>query len=54
MAVDNPNTSTVNGAPFTETTLESADEVHPEAHQYGTDQEKRSTTPLVDIDYSGD
>ena len=54
MAVDNPDTGTIDEAPFAETALKSADEVPPEAHHHGTNQQKRSATPLVNIDDSGD
>ena len=54
VAVDNPDTGTIDEAPFAETALKSADEVQPEAHHHGTNQQKRSATPLVNIDDSGD
>ena len=54
VTVDNPDTRTIDDAPFAETALKSADEVQPEAHHHGTNQEKRSATPLVNVDDSGD
>ena len=52
MTVDNPDSPTVNNTPFTETALETSDEVHPEAHKQGADQKKWSATPLVNVDDS--
>jgi hypothetical protein len=52
VAVDNPDAITIDGAPFSETTLESADEIKPEAHHHSTDQEKWSATPFINVDDS--
>lgn len=50
MAVYDPHAVTIDDTPFAETTLESANEAQPEAHQYSAGQEKRSAAPLVDVE----
>ena len=50
MPVDNPDARIIDRAPFTETALKSADEIQPKAHHQGTDQQKRPTTPLINVD----
>ena len=54
VSADDPDASTIDEAPFAETALKSANEVQPEAHHHGADQEKWSTAPLVNVDDSWD
>ena len=50
VAIDNPDASTIDDAPFTETALKSADEIQPKAHHQSTDQQERPTAPLINVD----
>ena len=54
VAVDHPDAVAVDDAPVAEAALEATDEEEPEAHEEGTGEEHGTTTPLVDVDDSGD